>query len=157
MYDDAALGIFAAFAGVIAVFGLIGIVNYVLMSLGLMKMAQNAEIENPWLAWVPVGNLWIMGKLIKTIELGSNKWEQAELILVIAAAGSILLGAIPVVGSIVSIALTVLMILVMYKIYKMYASENAMLYLILSIVFAIIAPGILFFKIKDNTPVEIIN
>lgn len=155
MYDDAAVGVIAAFAGLFVVLGIIGIVNYVLMSIGLMKMAQNEEIENPWLAWVPIGNFWIMGKLIKTIELGSNKWEQAELILVIAAAGSIILGAIPVIGTIVSLAVAVLSILVMYKIYKMYAPDNAMLYLILSIVFAIIAPGIIFMKIKDNTPVEV--
>lgn len=155
MYDDAAVGVIAAFAGLFVVLAIIGIVNYVLMSIGLMKMAQNEEIENPWLAWVPIGNFWIMGKLIKTIELGSNKWEQAELILVIAAAGSIILGAIPVIGTIVSLAVAVLSILVMYKIYKMYAPDNAMLYLILSIVFAIIAPGIIFMKIKDNTPVEV--
>lgn len=156
MSDYAGLGaIFAIFGGFIFILGIVGIVNYVLMSLGLMNMAKNQNIDNPWLAWIPIGNLWIIGKIIKTVDLGEKKFEQAELILVIAAAASILLGAIPVIGTLISLAVTILYLLVVYKLYKMYAAQSAMLYLILTIVFAIIAPGIIFFKIKDNTPVEV--
>lgn len=155
MYNDASLGIFAAFAGVILVFGIIGLVNYVLLCLGLMRMAQNQGIENAWLAWIPIGNMWIMGKVIKTIDLGDRKFEQAEMILVIAAAASFLASFIPVVGTLISLAVTILYILVIYKIYKMYAPGKELLYTILTFVFAIIAPGILFFIIKDNTPVEV--
>ena len=154
MYEEGAIALIAAFAGIFLIIGLIGIVGYVLMALGLMRMATNEGIENPWLAWIPVGNLWIIGKLIKTIELGSNKWEQAELILVIASAASILLAAIPVIGTIVSISVSLLMLLVMYKLYKMYDPQNATLYIILSILFSFIAPGIILFKIRDNSPVE---
>ncbi len=128
------------------------------MALGLQRMATNEGIENPWLAWIPVGNIWIMGKLIKTIELGSNKWEQAELILVIAVAGSILLAAIPVIGTIISLVVAVLMILVNYKLYKLYAPEKAVMYLILTILFNMLAMGIILFMIKDNKQiVEIIE
>ena len=158
MYDEAAFGLLAAFAGVFVVFGLVGLVGYVLMALGLQRMATNEGIENPWLAWIPVGNIWIMGKLIKTIELGSNKWEQAELILVIAVAGSILLAAIPVIGTIISLVVAVLMILVNYKLYKLYAPEKAVMYLILTILFNMLAMGIILFMIKDNKQiVEIIE
>ena len=156
MYDDAAfVGLFAAFAGIFAIIALVGIANYVLMSLGLMRMASNQEIDNPWLAWIPIGNLWIMGKIIKTIELGSKKFEQAELILVLASVGSMVLAAIPFVGALINLAVMILGLMVMYKIYKMYAPGKEMLYTILSFIFAIIAPGILFFKIRDNTPVEV--
>ncbi len=158
MYDEAAFGFLVAFAGVFLVFGLVGIVGYVLMALGLQRMATNEGIENPWLAWIPVGNVWIMGKLIRTIELGSNKWAQAELILVIAVAGSILLAAIPVIGTIISLVVAVLMILVNYKLYKLYAPDKAMMYLILTILFNILAMGIILFMIKDNKQVvEIIE
>lgn len=153
MYDEAAVGLLVAFGGVLLVFGIIGIVGYVLMALGLQRMATNEGIENPWLAWIPVGNVWIIGKLIKTIELGSNKWEQAELILVIAVAASILLTAVPVIGTIISLAVAVLLILVNYKLYKLYAPEKAMMYLILTIIFNIIAMGIILFMIKDNKQV----
>jgi len=36
---------------------------YVLQSLGLYKMAQNRGINKPWLAWIPVGESWILGSL----------------------------------------------------------------------------------------------
>ncbi len=156
MYDEtAALGIFAAFFGFFAIFGIIGLVNYILMSLGLMTMAKNQSIDNAWLAWIPIANMWVMGKVIRTIDLGEKKFEQAELILVIAYAISIVVSAIPVIGQLYTIALLVLSVLVFFKIYKMYAPGSEVLYTILSFVFAIIAPGILFFKIKDNTPVEL--
>ncbi len=155
MYDEAFVGIFAAFAGVGVIFMLIGLVNYVLISLGLMTMATNQGIENPWLAWIPIGNLWILGKIVRTIEFADKKYEKAEMILLIAAAASIVLSAIPLIGWLISLAVFVLNILVILKLYKMYAPENAVLYLILTIIFAIIAPGIIMFKIKDNTPVEV--
>ncbi|PKM65301.1 MAG: hypothetical protein CVU95_15980 [Firmicutes bacterium HGW-Firmicutes-2] len=146
----------ALFGGFIFIFLLIGIANYVLMAIGLMKMAQNQGIENPWLAWVPVGNLYIIGKLIRTIEFGANKYEKAELILLIGFAATVVLGAIPLIGTLISLAYMVLSLMCMFKLYKMYAAESATLFLILSIVFAIIAPGIILFKIKDNTPVEVV-
>ena len=36
---------------------------YILESLGMYKIAQRRGIHNPWLAWVPVGNLWILGSI----------------------------------------------------------------------------------------------
>lgn len=36
---------------------------YVLRSLGFYKMAQNRGINKPWLAWIPVGDSWILGSL----------------------------------------------------------------------------------------------
>lgn len=158
MYDEAAVGIFAALAGVFIVFGIVGIVGYVLMAIGLQRMAINEGIENAWLAWVPVGNVWIIGKLVKTIELGSNKWEQAELILVVAVAASILLSAIPVIGTIISLAVGILLILVNYKLYKLYAPEKAVMYLIVTIIFNLIAMGIILFILRDKKQVvEIIE
>lgn len=35
--------------------------NYVLMALGLYTIAKRRGINKPWLAWVPVGNFWLLG------------------------------------------------------------------------------------------------
>ena len=35
--------------------------NYVLLSLGLYTIAKRRGINKPWLAWVPVANLWLLG------------------------------------------------------------------------------------------------
>lgn len=42
---------------------LIGIACYILMSLGLYSLASRRIISRPWLAWIPVGKLWILGCL----------------------------------------------------------------------------------------------
>lgn len=41
----------------------IGIALYVFSSLGLYSHAKRHNINNPWLAWLPVGNYWVSGKL----------------------------------------------------------------------------------------------
>lgn len=40
-----------------------GVVSYVLMSIGMYRLAKSRWIRNPWLAWIPLGNLWILGSV----------------------------------------------------------------------------------------------
>ena len=40
---------------------LVGILGYVFASLALYIIARRREIRKPWLAWVPVVNVWILG------------------------------------------------------------------------------------------------
>lgn len=42
---------------------LLGIAAYVLLSLGLYSIAKRRGIHNPWMAWVPVLNAWILGSI----------------------------------------------------------------------------------------------
>ena len=39
------------------------IAGYILQSLGLYSAAKRRCIRHPWLAWLPVGNMWIMGSI----------------------------------------------------------------------------------------------
>ena len=39
----------------------IGILAYVFTALSLYTIAQRRGIKNPWMAWVPVLNVWILG------------------------------------------------------------------------------------------------
>ena len=63
--SGAAVG--AAVAGVLVIFLVIllalAVVMYVFQSLGLYTMAKRRGIRCYGLAWVPIGDLWIMGKL----------------------------------------------------------------------------------------------
>ena len=43
--------------------GLIGIVGYVFLALGLYAIAQRRGLPNPWLAWIPVANVWLLGSI----------------------------------------------------------------------------------------------
>ncbi|MBZ4669212.1 MAG: hypothetical protein PWP07_1060 [Epulopiscium sp.] len=69
------LGLGLAF---VLVFAVIFIVLYVLKSIGLFGMAKKAGIENSWLAWIPVADMYIMGKLVGKIKLfirKSTNWK----------------------------------------------------------------------------------
>ena len=56
---------------ILAVYGVLFIVigglcltDYILSSLGLMRLAKRRGISSPWLSWIPVGNTWITGSLV---------------------------------------------------------------------------------------------
>ena len=56
--------VFAAVYLIVALFGSIySIVVYVLHSLGMYTIAKRRGIHNPWLAWIPVANLWALGSI----------------------------------------------------------------------------------------------
>ena len=42
---------------------LFSIAVYVLQSLGFYSIAKRRGIHNPWLAWIPVANMWILGSI----------------------------------------------------------------------------------------------
>ena len=70
-------GSMAGDAGVMAVFGVLAIfylivallslalsvVIYIFHSLGLYTIANRRGIHHSWLAWLPVGNLWLLGSI----------------------------------------------------------------------------------------------
>lgn len=64
--EDAFSGIGILF-GVVLVMYLIllafSIAVYVLQSLGYYTIAKRRGIHNPWLAWLPIGNMWILGSI----------------------------------------------------------------------------------------------
>ena len=41
----------------------LAITQYVLSSLGMYQIAKRRGIPNPWLAWLPVGQAWILGSI----------------------------------------------------------------------------------------------
>ena len=46
-----------------AVPSLVSIAVYVFTALGLYTLAQRRGLRNPWLAWIPVADVWILGSL----------------------------------------------------------------------------------------------
>lgn len=65
---DSAMGsVFDFVIGFVLVFYLLllafGVVTYILQSLGFYKIAKRRGIRNPWLAWLPIGNMWILGSI----------------------------------------------------------------------------------------------
>ena len=47
-----------------------GIISYILTGLGTYTIANRRGIKNAWLAWIPVGSSWILGRI-------SDQYQQA--------------------------------------------------------------------------------
>jgi len=40
-----------------------GILSYVLQSIGMYSIAKRRTIRHSWLAWLPIGNMWLLGSI----------------------------------------------------------------------------------------------
>ncbi len=156
MEQDAAAGALLAAAGLgigfIIFIAIIGLILYLLMAFGLKKMADNRGIENSWLAFIPIANMYILGMVVGDIELFGNVIPHNEWILL---AGS-LVSFVPVIGQFLAIVFVIYVYIVYYNIFKMYAPGKEVLYIVLSIIFGFML-HIFIFMIRDNDAVLKVN
>ncbi|MCK5129417.1 MAG: hypothetical protein KAQ68_06180 [Clostridiales bacterium] len=143
-----AIGLFGGFL----VF-LLGAAAYVLTAIGLYKMAQNQNLENPWLAWIPIAQFYVVGALIKEIKLGSTTIPRMELVLPLGALAVAVLSWIPFIGTLVALAYYALMVYSLYLLFKLYVPNEAVLYTILSAL-GLFAIFIFIIRDKDQVVVE---
>jgi hypothetical protein len=167
MYDDylgdissqpdsfmAIMPVIMSVLGIILVISLIiGLVCYVFNSLGLYTMAKNRNIDNPWLAWIPLASNYLMGELIND-DVSISTWHipYAKLFLpLIGLAISIvmmILSFIPYLGAFVGILLSLALSFYYYTaqfwLYSIYDKDHRVLYLVLSIIFPFLGPIFVF-------------
>lgn len=146
-YGDSLATLMAMGIAACVVVVLIGLVFYCLKSIGLYTLAKNRGIENPWLAWIPVADLYIMGMLLGEMDLFGLHIENLGLWCPVAVVGGSLLGGIPVLGMLISIALMIFLVAFVYKLFELY-TENAILFTILSVLLGLFP--IFIFVIRDN-------
>ena len=131
---------------------LVGIALYLLMAWSLYQMALRQNIEYPWIAFIPIAQFYIIGKLIGSLSIGTFAIPSIEYVL---PAGAFLSAIpIPVIRGLISIAFLVVFIFTLLKLYKMYTPDKEVLYTVLSIVLPFLLP-IFLFLIKDNTPTQV--
>ena len=137
------------FLGPIAIFlivllVLISIVMYIFGALGLMALAKKNKLDNPWLAFIPIGNSYLLGKL--GFEVYSSKEEKNPTLTWILFGASL---ASCIVGSflenIASTVTIVFMVLAYNRIYKNIVPQSATKYTVLSFFFG----GIPFYVNKE--------
>lgn len=62
---------------------LLSLAVYVLTAISLYTIARRRGLHNPWLAWVPVANVWLVGSLsdqYRYVALGQNKAKRKWLL-----------------------------------------------------------------------------
>jgi hypothetical protein len=131
--------------GFIALIFMFSFLAYILTSIGLMNLAKNAGINNPWLAWIPIANLWIWGELVS--EKLNGKGGKKVLLITLAYAVTQI---IPFINILTAIAYAIFAIMLSFWLFKKY-TEKPVLHTILSILIPIYSP-ILLFVIRNNEP-----
>ena len=176
--EESAIGVLGAFVliyGVIMLFAFAySITTYVLHSLGLYTIARRRRISNPWLAWIPLGNLWLLGSISdqyqhmakgkitgrRKIMLGLSiaaiaiyfVWLFCVILGMVfagdagmAIAGSLLLMLLGLLVFFgVVIVLAIFEYMCYYDLYRSCDPNNSVLFLILSILFSGIMPFFVF-------------
>lgn len=141
----------AAFWGLLGALGFVWfivlVVFYVLKSLGISALAANRGFENPWLGWVPIADLYLLGMLVGSMDLFGYRVDKLEIILPAAMVGVLVLGRIPFIGWLITLVVMVFFIMFTYKLFEMYSS-NAILYTVLSMLLGLFP--IFLFVIRNN-------
>lgn len=55
------------------------LIAYVLQSLALYSLAERRQLRCPWLSWLPVGNMWILGSLAdqyRLLSIGKKTYKR---------------------------------------------------------------------------------
>ncbi len=151
------------------------IVVYVLQSVGLYTIAKRRGIYHPWLAWLPLGNMWILGSISDQYQyVSKGKVRSRRKILlgltiavfvlcfvyifsVVGAALGSAVGANVAIVLLSALAMLVLAIVMMvqyyFALYDLYIScepGNATAYLVLSILFNVTMPFFVFLSRKKD-------
>ena len=156
----------------------VGLVCYILGSIGNYTIAKRRGIHNPWLAWIPIAKLWITGcisdqyqyvvkgkiknrrKLLLILGIanmvvsGMVQGVSNALILAGSEEAAMASGAIALVAGLlgmgVGIAMSVFYYMSMYDLYTSCNPQNNVLLLVLSIVFQVTEPFFVFFNRKRD-------
>ena len=169
MDEEILATVMAILMGVVGVVLLFAFVFWILSSLSLQAIARRRGIRNAWLAWVPIGNQWILGSIADQYQhLIQGKITSRRKILlwlglanfVVSVIGGILSGVIGataqteeqmMVFSVVNLVsslggmalgITVLVFYHMsnYDLYRSCDPKNAVTFLVLGIIFPITQP-----------------
>ncbi|MEG0377637.1 MAG: hypothetical protein RR614_04075 [Eubacterium sp.] len=99
-------GLFGAAAGMIVILSFIfGIILYIFVAWSYYQMAKNKGLENAWIAWIPIAQLYLIGMIIdKKVYFGTNKVDNAQIYVPIGAILVPALSVIPFIGYLYGIA-----------------------------------------------------
>lgn len=123
------------------------VVLYVLKSIGLATMAEKRGIENAWLAWIPIADLYIMGLLVGELDIFGYRLENLGLWTPVIIAGGSMLGNLHGIGWLFSLASFIFAVLLIYRLFEMYTTQ-AVLYTVLSILLCLFP--VFIYLIRNN-------
>lgn len=138
----------AVLGAMMGLFFVLGIISYIFQSLAWYTAAKKRNIEYPWLAWIPYAGEYLIGKIgdyYYDREIGKN-YHFSIWIICLLAGGTIAPFTILLIflAPLALIAASVLEYICLYKFFKNVTPDNAVLLIVLCIIFPIAMPFILF-------------
>ena len=120
---------------------LLSIAAYILRSIGLYAIAKRRGIANPWLAWVPVAWVWVLGSISDQFRYVTKAQIKSKRKVLLA---------MNIVCSVLSLVLIVLCIVNMVEMFEvgMYGSEDQLMTVALTMVFQVLGLGALVFIVS---------
>jgi hypothetical protein len=141
------LCIFTSVVILFVLFFLVDIILYFIFAYALFVMAKDKNIDNFWMAWIPILQLYILGRLVESIKILDYEIPRIELAFPLFGVVAIILNKVPILGMILSLLYFIFTLIVLNKLYKIYDEDKATVFTILSI-FGFPVPFI-FMYLKD--------
>ena len=131
---------------VIVLLGLIAL--YIVSSFGIMIAAKKNNIPSPWIAFVPYGRYYIIGKLgFEVYPEESKKHPELTWVLFGLSVAALFLGNIY--GWALSLAITVLNAMAFYNIFKVIVPKNATMFTVFTIIVENLG-GVFLYSLRDR-------
>lgn len=126
----------------LAILGLsvICVVLYILKSIGLYKMAKNENDKTAFLAFVPYGCFYVLGKIVGKTKIFGIEIDNPEILLPLLGLGMYL----PYVRLAASILFMLALYGLLYRLYEKKSTNFKTVLLILSILFPFLIPIFIF-------------
>ena len=154
----ASFGALAVFIGIII--AIVVVFAYVFGSIGLMNLAKKNNVPNPWLAFIPVGRSYIIGKLGYEIYNKENKNATTFMwiTLGLGAASFVLGSGDGDLHTLVEYALLFFESWAFYNMFKALNPKNSIIYTVFTVLTGTLLGGIFLYVMKtDEEKVEDAN
>lgn len=140
-------------------FLIIGVIS-ILYAIGLYGMAKRAGVENAWLSFIPIGNLYIIGSLIGSGRMAffGNELERPELVLPLMSVAVTPLTMVLTAIKLGFLSPIVILVIAGYTLYANYLllkryKEDPVGLFILSIFIPVAWPFIIF-SLRNTDPID---
>lgn len=123
---------------------------YIACAYSLYVIAKRNNVNNAWVAFVPILQYYIIGSLCEEYELLGLRIKKLGWVLCVVALVQTLAGFSTVFGAgLISLAAGILIALIMHKFFYMFEPSRALIYAILC-VFGRLTFAVILFMIKDK-------
>ena len=115
------------------VFVLVRAIAFIITAVGLYQIAFQRKLPSPWLAWIPIARLYLLGLLIGQTLPISARWHvpYIQIVLMVSTAFMIL-GSGSVLGGIFTVLTIVLVVLSFIALFRQYGERRAIFYGVLA-------------------------